>query len=131
MNGMRTFGASLKRLREPPFVEGVDGVAHGLGVAREASGDLVGILAPVASEQDLTPTEDESIGGTQPRFEGFAFGVAQGTHEDRSFHDPQDKPSTTVSSGHALAEKRRPEGPERAEMIRRFGEWEKWEHEGI
>src|SRR3712207_2280613 len=106
MNRMRTLRASLKGLWKPPFVEGVDGVAHGLGVAREASGDLVGVLAPGAGQQDLTATEDESIGRAQPRLQGFSLGVAQGTHEDRSFHDPEDKPSTTVSSGYALEESR-------------------------
>jgi hypothetical protein len=30
------------------------------------------------------------------------LGVAQRTHKDWSFHNPEDKPSTTVSSGHAL-----------------------------
>src|SRR5215217_9357480 len=102
MNRMRTFRASLKRLREPPFVEGVDGVASGLGVAPEASGDMVGVLAPGTRQQDLTPTEDECIGRAQPRLQGLALGVAQGTHEDWSFHDPEDKSSATVSSGHAL-----------------------------
>jgi len=53
MNGMRTFGASLKGLRKSAFVEGVDGVAHTLGVAAKTLGDLVGVLAPVAGEQNL------------------------------------------------------------------------------
>ena len=86
MNGMRTLGASLKGLRKSPLVEGVDGVARGLGVAAEACGDLVGVFAPGARQQDLTPTEDESIGRAEARLQGFALGVAQGTHEDRSFH---------------------------------------------
>src|SRR5829696_7913083 len=102
MNGMRTLRASLKRLRKAPFVEGVDGVASALGVAPEASGYLVGVLAPGTSQQDLTPTEDESIRGAQPRLQSFLLGVAQRTHKDWSFHNPEDKPSTTVSSGHAL-----------------------------
>jgi hypothetical protein len=53
VNGVRTFGALPKRLREPLLVESVDGVAHRLGVAAQGAGDLVGILAPVAGEQDL------------------------------------------------------------------------------
>jgi hypothetical protein len=32
VNGARAFGALPKRLREPLLVEGVDGVAHRLGV---------------------------------------------------------------------------------------------------
>ena len=102
MNGMRTFGASLKGLRKSAFVEGVDGVAHTLGVAAKTLGDLVGVLAPGARQQALTTTEDESIGRAQPLLEGLALGVVQGMHKDWSFHDPQDKPSTTVSSGYAL-----------------------------
>src|SRR5215207_6421451 len=102
MNGMRTLGAFLKCLWKAPFVEGVDGVASGLGIAPEACGYLVGVLAPGTRQQDLTPTEDESIGGAQPRLQGFLLGVAQRTHKDWSFHNPEDRPSTTVSSGHAL-----------------------------
>src|SRR3712207_6470551 len=106
MNRMRTLRASLKGLRKSPLVEGVDGIAHGLRVAAKTLGDLVGVLAPGAGQQDLTATEDESIGRGQPRLQGLALGVAQRTHKDRSFHDPEDKPSTTVSSGYALEESR-------------------------
>src|SRR3712207_1668726 len=102
MNRMRTLRASLKGLRKSPLVEGVDGIAHGLRVAAKTLGDLVGVLAPGAGQQDLTATEDESIGRAQPRLQGFSLGVAQRTHKDRSFRDPEDKPSTTVSSQHAL-----------------------------
>src|SRR3712207_4635938 len=102
MNRMRTLRASLKGLRKSPLVEGVDGVARGLGAAPEACGDLVGILAPGAGQQDLTAKEDESIGRAEARLQGLALGVAQRTHKDGSFHDPEDESSTTVSSGHAL-----------------------------
>jgi hypothetical protein len=54
MNGVRTFGALPKRLRKPLLVEGVDGgVAHCLGIAAQRAGDLVGILASVAGDEDL------------------------------------------------------------------------------
>src|SRR5215208_8407 len=53
VNGVRTFGALTKRLRETLLVEGVDGVAGGLRVASQLVGDPVGILAPRAGEQDL------------------------------------------------------------------------------
>ena len=53
MNGVRTFGALPKRLRESLLVEGVDSVAHRLGIAAQKAGDLVGILASGAGEQDL------------------------------------------------------------------------------
>jgi hypothetical protein len=53
VNVVRTFGALPKRLREPLLVEGVDGVAHRLGIAAHGAGDLVGILAPGACEKYL------------------------------------------------------------------------------
>src|SRR5215210_1828938 len=102
VNGMRTLRTLLKRLWKPLLVEDVDGVARGLGVAPEVAGDLVGVLSIGAGEQDLATAQHEGIRRAQSRLQGFALGVAQGTHEDRSFHDPEDKSSTTVSSGHAL-----------------------------
>src|SRR3712207_3037843 len=59
VNSMRTFGALPKRLGNPPLVEGVDGVAHRLGVAAQGAGDLVGVLASGAGEQDLATAQSE------------------------------------------------------------------------
>jgi hypothetical protein len=67
MNGMRTFGALPKRLREPLFVKGVDGVARRLWVAAQRAGDLVGVLPSVAGEQDLGAAQGEGIRRTQAR----------------------------------------------------------------
>src|SRR5215208_6101069 len=53
MNGVRAAGFLPERHFEAPFVELVDGVSHGLGVATQRAGDLVGVLAPFASKQDL------------------------------------------------------------------------------
>jgi hypothetical protein len=67
MNGMRTFGALPKRLREPLFVKGVDGGARRLWVAAQRAGDLVGVLPSVAGEQDLGAAQGEGIRRTQAR----------------------------------------------------------------
>jgi len=53
------------------------------------------------------------------------LGVVQGTHEDWSFHDPQNKPSTTVSSGHALGGIAFPEKWQRAQMAAEIPEEER------
>src|SRR5215210_2454811 len=92
VNGMRTFRALPKRLGNPPLVEGVDGVAHRLGVAAQGAGDLVGVLASGAGEQDLATAQSEGIRRTQACLQAFALGVTQGTHKDRSFHTSEDKP---------------------------------------
>jgi hypothetical protein len=63
MKGVRMLRAWSKCFREPLLVEGVYGVAHRLGVAAQRAGDLVGILASVADEQDLTTAEGEGLEG--------------------------------------------------------------------
>jgi hypothetical protein len=63
VNGMRMLRARLKRFREPLLVEGMDGVARGLGVAAQLVSDLVGVFASVASEQDLATAQGEGIRG--------------------------------------------------------------------
>ena len=82
MNGVRTFGALPKCLRKSLLVESVDGVAHRLGVATQRAGDLVGILASGAGEKYLATAQGEGIRRAQSRLQGFALGVAEGTHKD-------------------------------------------------
>jgi hypothetical protein len=53
VNDMRTLGASPQRPGESLLVEGVNGVAGGLGIAAQRVGDLVSILAPIAGDEDL------------------------------------------------------------------------------
>jgi hypothetical protein len=92
MNGVRTARSLPKRLGQALLVEGVNGVARGLRIAAQRAGDLVGILAPFAGEQDLTTAQSEGIGRAQACLQGFTLGVAQRTHEYGSFHTPEDKP---------------------------------------
>jgi hypothetical protein len=61
VNGMRTFRALPKRLWKSLLVEGVDSIARRLRVAAQRVGDLVGILASVAGEQDLATAQGEGI----------------------------------------------------------------------
>src|SRR5918993_3087780 len=90
MNGMRAVGTPSQRLLEALLVEDVDGIAHRLRVTAEVAGDLVGVLAIGAFEQDLATAQGEGIRRTQSRLQGFALGVGQRTHEDRSFHGVED-----------------------------------------
>ena len=83
-------GALLKSLRKSLLVEGVNSVARGLGIAAQRAGYLVGVLAPIAGEQDLATAQGEGIRRTQARLQGFAFGVSQRTHVDWSFHGVKD-----------------------------------------
>ena len=53
VNSMRMLRTWPKRFREPLLVESVDGVARRLRIAAQLVSDLVGVFAPVASEQDL------------------------------------------------------------------------------
>ena len=53
VNSMRMLRTRPKRFREPPLVEGVHGVARRLRIAAKLVSELVGIFAPVASEQYL------------------------------------------------------------------------------
>jgi hypothetical protein len=53
VNSMRMLRTWLKRFREPLLVESVDGVARRLRIAAQLVSDLVGVFAPVASEQYL------------------------------------------------------------------------------
>ncbi len=82
VNGARPGGASAQRRLKTAVVEDVDGVAGALGVAAEAAGDLVGILAPGAGEKYLATSEDESIRRTQACLQGLALGVRDRTHKD-------------------------------------------------
>jgi hypothetical protein len=90
MDGVRAVRASSECLGETLLVELVDGVAHGLRITTEVGGDLVGVLASVAGEQDLATTQGEGIRRTQTRLQGLTLGVTQSTHEDRSFHSVED-----------------------------------------
>ena len=63
MNGMRMLRARLKRLWKPLLVEGMDGVARGLGVATQLVSDLVGVFAPLAGEKDLATAQGEGLEG--------------------------------------------------------------------
>ena len=92
MNGVRAAGFLPERHFEAPFVELVDGVSHGLGVATQRAGDLVGVLAPFASKQDLATAQGEGIRRMQARLQGLTLGVLEGTHKDRSFHILEDNP---------------------------------------
>jgi hypothetical protein len=53
MNGERAVRASSERLGKALHVELVDGIARGLRVTAEVAGDLVGVFAIGAFEQDL------------------------------------------------------------------------------
>src|SRR5215213_753270 len=90
MDSVRMLGAWLKRFRESLLVEGMDSVARRLQIAAQLVSDLVGVFAPVASEQDLATAQGEGIRRTQACLQGLALGVTQGTHEDRSFHAMED-----------------------------------------
>jgi hypothetical protein len=61
LDGMRPGGAPAQRRLKTTLVEEMDGVAGGLGVAAEAAGDLVGVLAPGTGEKYLATSENESI----------------------------------------------------------------------
>src|SRR5215204_3185601 len=90
VNSMRMLRTWLKRLRESLLVESVDGVARRLRIAAQFVSDLVGVFASVASEQDLATAQGEGIRRAQACLQGLTLGVAQGTHEDRSFHRVED-----------------------------------------
>jgi hypothetical protein len=92
MNGVRMLRSRLERLRQPFVVEGVDGVACGLGIAAQLVSYLVGIFAPVAGEQYLATAQGEGIRRTQACLQGLTLGVAQWTHKDWSFHALEDNP---------------------------------------
>jgi uncharacterized protein YaiE (UPF0345 family) len=103
VDGMRPGGAPAQRRLKTTLVEEMDGVAGALGVAAEAAGDLVGVLAPGAGEKYLAPAEDESIRRAQACLQGLALGVRDRTHKDWSSHVVEDNSSTTASSEYALA----------------------------
>jgi uncharacterized protein YaiE (UPF0345 family) len=105
VDGMRPGGAPAQRRLKTTLVEEMDGVAGALGVAAEAAGDLVGVLAPGAGEKYLAPAEDESIRRAQACLQGLALGVRDRTHEDWSSHVVEDNSSTTASSEYALGPK--------------------------
>src|SRR5215212_6694446 len=105
VDGMRPGGAPAQRRLKTTLVEEMDGVAGALGVAAEAAGDLVGVLAPGAGEKYLAPAEDESIRRAQACLQGLALGVRDRTHEDWSSDVVEDNSSTTASSEYALGPK--------------------------
>ena len=102
VDGVRTGGGLAERLLEAPFVEGVDGVAHGLIVAAQGAGDPGGALAPCALEQYLAAAEDEGVGGAQTFLQGLALVFLKRTHEDGFSHSAQVSISPTTSSEEAL-----------------------------
>jgi hypothetical protein len=53
VNSVRMLRSRPEGLRQSLLVEGVDGVARGLRIAAQLVGDLVGVLAPVAGDEDL------------------------------------------------------------------------------
>ena len=81
-----------KRLGKSLLVESVDGVACSLRIAAQIVSNLVGVVASGAGEKYLATAQGEGIRRAQSRLQGFALGVAQWTHKDRSFHDLEDKP---------------------------------------
>ena len=87
---MRAVRAPPERLLEALFVEFVDGVARRLRVTAEVAGDLVGVFAIGAGEQDLATAKGEGIRRAQARLKSLALGVTQRTHVDRSFHTVKD-----------------------------------------
>jgi hypothetical protein len=89
-NGARMLGAWLEGLRQSFLVEGVDGVACGLRIAAQLVSYLVGVFAPVTGEKYLITAQGEGIRRTQARLQGLTLGVAQWTHEDRSFRALED-----------------------------------------
>ena len=102
VDGAGAGGALAERPLEAPFVEGVDGVAHGLGVAAQGAGDPGGALAPCAGEQDLAAAEDEGVGRAQAFLQGLALVFLKRTHEDGFSHGAQVSTSPTTSSEEAL-----------------------------
>src|SRR5215204_1251728 len=90
VNSMRMLRAWPKCFREPLLVEGMDGVACRLRIAAQLVSDLVGVFAPVASEKYLATAQGEGIRRAQACLQGLTLGVADGTHEDRSFHRVED-----------------------------------------
>jgi hypothetical protein len=102
VDGVRTGGALAERLLRASFVEGVDGVAHGLRVAAQGASDPGGAFAPCALEQDLAAAEDEGVGGAQAFFKSLALVFLKRTHEDGFSHGAQVSISPTTSSEEAL-----------------------------
>src|SRR5215211_2539202 len=90
MHGVRAVGTPSEHLFEALLVEPMDGVACCLRIATQRAGDLVSVLAPIASEQDLAAAQSEGIRRAQASLQGLTLGVAQGTHIDRSFHSVED-----------------------------------------
>jgi hypothetical protein len=90
MDSVRMLRAWPKCLREPLLVEGMDGVASRLRITAQLVSDPIGVFASVAGEKDLATAQGEGIRRTQAYLQGLALGVAQGTHEDRSFHAMED-----------------------------------------
>ena len=102
VDGAGTGGALAERLLQTPFVEGVDGVAHGLGVAAQGASDPRGALAPCAGKQDLAAAEDEGVFGAQALLQGLALVFLKRTHADGFSHGAQVSTSPTTSSEEAL-----------------------------
>jgi hypothetical protein len=90
MNGVRMLRSRLEGLRQPFVVESMDGVACGLRIAAQLVSDLVGVVASVAGEKYLRAAQSEGIRRAQSRLQGLTLGVAEGTHEDWSFHALED-----------------------------------------
>src|SRR5215208_4032364 len=102
-SGMRTTRTLLECRLKSLLVELMDDVTHGLGVAAEFAGDLVGALfVGGACEQDQATTQDEGIRRAQTRLQGLALSIRKWTREDWFFHGAQDKSLPTILPGHAL-----------------------------
>ena len=67
VNGVRAARSLPERLLGTLPVELVDGIARRLRVAAEAAGYQVGVVAPVAGEQDLAAVQGEGIRRAQAR----------------------------------------------------------------
>jgi len=68
----------------------MNGIADRLVVAAEGMSDLRGALGERGSEEDLATTQREGIGRAQSCHQCVAFGVRQGTNEDRYTHNRED-----------------------------------------
>src|SRR3712207_3568667 len=91
VDGVWPGGSPSQRCLQIALIELVDSVAGGLWVAAQRAGDLVGILAPGACEQDLATAEDEGNWRTQACLqEGPALGVRERTYKDWSSHAVED-----------------------------------------
>src|SRR3982751_4826610 len=67
----------------------MDGIAHGLGRATQAAGDLPRAVSGRAGQENLGAAERESARRPQARLELSPFRIAQLTNKDRWMHPNQ------------------------------------------